>query len=106
MKFTPSILLPVSIILTQLSAWSTADAAQAGSAPPFLVQLQQKYAHQETFLQAVQEMYLSLEPLFNHPDEELRDKYIKAFQMLTEPERTISFRVPWEDDNGVLHINR
>lgn len=105
MKITHSILLPVSIILAQLSARSTADAAQAPSAP-FLAQLQQKYAHQETFLQAVQEMYLSLEPLFNHSDEGLRDKYINAFQMLTEPERIISFRVPWEDDNGVLHINR
>lgn len=69
-----------------------------------LEDLQNKYAHQPTYLQAVQEMARSLEPLFQHPIN--GHQYQKAFKILTEPERIISFKVPWEDDDGVLHINR
>jgi glutamate dehydrogenase (NADP+) len=74
------------------------------TAAPFLHDIQTKYAHQPTFLQAVQEMANSLQPLFEH--ETKGPLYQKAFLILLEPERTISFKVPWEDDQGVLHINR
>ena len=70
----------------------------------FLNELRQKYKHQPTFLQAVDEMALSLLDLFE--DAEKGDFYKKAFLAMTEPERTISFRVPWMDDQGELHINR
>ena len=46
----------------------------------------------------------SLQPLFDH--ETKGALYQKAFLILLEPERVISFKVPWEDDQGVLHINR
>lgn len=70
----------------------------------FLADLERKYSHQPTFLQSVQEMALSLLPLFDDPDN--GSFYRRAFIAMTEPERVIAFRVPWEDDNGVLHFNR
>mmetsp|Transcript_4889 Transcript_4889/g.7418 ORF Transcript_4889/g.7418 Transcript_4889/m.7418 type:complete len:510 (-) Transcript_4889:206-1735(-) len=70
----------------------------------FLHDLRTKYSHQPTFLQAVEEMALALEPLFLDPDK--GDFYKRAFAAMAEPERLISFRVAWMDDNGVLQINR
>lgn len=55
------------------------------------------------FHQAVWEVLQSLTPVVSaHP------KYIKEgiLESLVEPERIIKFRVPWEDDNGEVHINR
>jgi hypothetical protein len=69
-----------------------------------LADLRKKYPHQPTFLQAVEEMALSLQSLFTDPKE--GEFYQRAFLAMTEPERTISFRVPWEDDAGVMHFNR
>ncbi len=55
------------------------------------------------FLQAVQEVLESLEPLCAaHPEYE-KSGVIEAF---VEPERFISFRIPWYDDNGKLQVNR
>lgn len=62
--------------------------------------LHQKYHHQPLFLQAVQEMILSIKDLLEDP------LYCQAFAIITEPERTISFRVTWMDDRGTLQINR
>ncbi len=55
------------------------------------------------FHQAVLEVLISLEPfLSTHPEYE-KSGVIEAF---VEPERFITFRVPWYDDNGNLQINR
>ena len=55
------------------------------------------------FLQAVEEVLESLEPVIDqHP--EFIEKGVMA--SLVEPERIIKFRVPWLDDNGKVHINR
>ncbi len=62
-----------------------------------------KHPHEPTFLQAVDEMSLSLAPLFNHPSK--GTYYQHAFRIMLEPERIISFKVPWTDDNGNLQIN-
>lgn len=70
----------------------------------FLEDLRKKYSHQPTFLQAVEEMAMALLPLFR--DEKDGKFYQRAFLALTEPERTISFKVPWEDDKGNIQINR
>lgn len=58
----------------------------------FLDDLRSKYSHQPVFLQAVEEMAVAVEPLFHGDD---GDFYRKAFLYLTEPERMISFHVPW-----------
>lgn len=66
-----------------------------------LQDLKKNYAHQPTFLQAVTEMAISLEDLL-----ETDSFYKQAFLVMTEPERTISFRVPWMDDQGQMRHNR
>lgn len=70
----------------------------------FLNDLRRKYSHQPVFLQSVEEIALSLLPLFEDPKQGAF--YQRAFVAMTEPERTISFRVSWEDDQGVTHFNR
>lgn len=70
----------------------------------FLDDLRSKYNHQPTFLQAVEEMAVALMPLFEDADQ--GDFYRRAFVAMAEPERSISFRVPWMDDNGQLQFNR
>jgi glutamate dehydrogenase (NADP+) len=70
----------------------------------FLDELREKYSHQPVFLQSVEEIALSLLPLFDDPIDGAF--YKRAFVAMTEPERTISFRVPWEDNQGQLHFNR
>ena len=58
---------------------------------------------EKEFHQAATEILLTLEPVINaHPE------YEKAalLERFTEPERTVLFRVPWVDDNGVVHVNK
>jgi glutamate dehydrogenase (NADP+) len=71
---------------------------------PFLKDLRTKYSNQPTFIQAVEEMAISLEPLFN--DNRKGEFYKRVFLVLAEPERILNFRVPWMDDEGNLHFNR
>ncbi|MBR1810441.1 MAG: NADP-specific glutamate dehydrogenase [Clostridia bacterium] len=55
------------------------------------------------FIQTVEEVLTSLSPVFDaHPE------YIKANigERITEPERQIIFRVPWQDDEGNFRVNR
>ncbi|OKL37518.1 NADP-specific glutamate dehydrogenase [Domibacillus mangrovi] len=55
------------------------------------------------FHQAVQEIFESLTPVFAK-----NPKYIQhnILERMVEPERIISFRVPWVDDNGNVRVNR
>ncbi len=62
-----------------------------------------KNANEPEFLQTVEEVLTSLEPVINaHPEYEK----VALLERMTEPERVIEFRVPWEDDNGQVHVNR
>lgn len=56
---------------------------------------------QKEFHQAVEEVLMSLIPILK-----AEPKYQKVLPFIVEPERTITFRVPWEDDKGQMHINR
>lgn len=62
-----------------------------------------KNADQKEFLQAVEEVIVSLEPVIKD-----NPKYEKnaILERIVEPERIIIFRVPWTDDNGKIHVNR
>ncbi len=55
------------------------------------------------FHQAVKEVLDSLEPVIA-----IRPEYVEAniLGRIVEPERTIAFRVPWQDDRGKVHVNR
>jgi len=60
-------------------------------------------SHEPEFIQTVEEVLYSLEPMIEkHPE------YEKAglLERMVEPERVISFRVSWVDDNGTVHANR
>ena len=65
--------------------------------------LAQRNANEPEFLQAVREVLESIQPVVEkHPE------YEKAglIERLVEPERVISFRVPWVDDQGKVQVNR
>ena len=55
------------------------------------------------FHQAVREVLTSLAPVCNKHPELITEGIMDS---LVEPERTIKFRVPWEDDQGNIHVNR
>ena len=60
-------------------------------------------AEQKEFLQAIEEVLESLEPVVAARPELEKNGLIER---LVEPERTIIFRVPWVDDAGKVHVNR
>ncbi len=64
----------------------------------------EKNSTEKEFLQALQEVLTSLEPIILE-NEETYKKY-SLLERLTEPERIISFRVSWVDDNGKVQVNR
>ena len=58
---------------------------------------------EKEFHQAVREDLETLTPVLeNHPE------YVKAkiLDRIVEPERAVTFRVPWQDDKGEIQINR
>ena len=62
-----------------------------------------KNAHEKEFLQAVTEVFGSLETVIA-----AEPKYEKnaILERIVEPERVIQFRVPWVDDQGNYRVNR
>ena len=60
-------------------------------------------AHEAEFLQAVKEFLNTLEPVFEKHPEYIEENILAR---ITEPERIISFRVPWVDRNGKVQVNR
>ena len=66
-------------------------------------EVEQRNAGEPEFLQAVLEVLESLEPVV-----EQDPKFEKAgvIERMVEPERMISFRVPWVDDKGQVQVNR
>ena len=65
--------------------------------------LQKNHPNEPEFLQAVDEVFESLQHVVDkHPEWEeagLMERFV-------EPERIIIFRVPWVDDNGKVQVNR
>ncbi len=56
------------------------------------------------FHQAVREVLNSLKVVIDKNEEEYRK--LSILERLVEPERIISFKVPWIDDNGTVQINK
>ena len=65
--------------------------------------VKKRNAGEPEFIQAVTEVFVSLEPVV-----EKRPDLVEAgvFERIVEPERQIIFRVPWVDDNGKTQVNR
>jgi len=65
--------------------------------------VEKRDGHESEFLQAVREVFESLELVVDkHPEWE-KTGLIERF---VEPERVVEFRVPWVDDQGVTRVNR
>jgi glutamate dehydrogenase (NADP+) len=65
--------------------------------------LKEKNPGETEFIQAATEVLQSLESVLDvHP--EYRDAAL--LERIVEPERTITFRVPWTDDQGKVRVNR
>ena len=62
-----------------------------------------KDEYEVEFNQAVKEVLTSLEPVIEK-HKEFQD--VSLLERLVEPERTITFRVPWVEDNGKVQVNR
>lgn len=67
-------------------------------------QVAAKNPHEPEFCQAVKEVLDSIEPAIVANEQKYRDAAL--LERLVEPERTVSFRVPWIDDNGTVRVNR
>jgi len=66
-------------------------------------QVEARDAHEPEFLQAVREVFDSLEYIVDkHPEWEANG----LLERFVEPERVVEFRVPWVDDAGKVQVNR
>ena len=65
--------------------------------------LKKKSAHEPEFLQAVEEVLESLEPVV---EADPRYEQQNIIGRIVEPERVVMFRVPWVDDSGKVQVNR
>ena len=68
-----------------------------------LDELKAKSAHEPEFLQAVEEVLESLEPVV---EADPRYEQQNIIGRIVEPERVVMFRVPWVDDAGKVQVNR
>lgn len=74
-----------------------------GYAQQVLDDLKAKYPWEKEFIQAATEILESLTLIVDK--DPIYAKH-KILERIVEPERVISFKVPWEDDKGEIHINR
>jgi len=68
-----------------------------------LNEVRAKNAHESEFIQTVEEVLPTLKPVLEKFPEYMEKNLLAR---LVEPERQIMFKVPWEDDNGDVHVNR
>lgn len=67
-----------------------------------LSSLEAKHPGENEFLQAVKEVLVSIEDVYNeHPEFEKN----RIIERLVEPDRIFTFKVPWVDDRGQIQVN-
>ena len=67
-----------------------------------MTRLEMKHPGESEFLQAVKEVLVSIEEVYNrHPEFEKA----AIVERIVEPDRVFTFRVPWTDDKGQVHVN-
>lgn len=65
-------------------------------------ELERKYPGEKEYIQAVKEVLVTIEEEYNkHPE---FDK-AKIVERIVEPDRMFTFKIPWVDDQGEIHIN-
>ena len=65
--------------------------------------VKQENQYETEFLQAVEEVFASLVPVFEAYPQYMEENLLER---MVEPERVVSFRVPWVDDKGKVQVNR
>ncbi len=68
-----------------------------------LASVKARNGHEGEFLQAVDEVLVSLEPVVNQMPEIQKHSILER---MVEPERVIMFRIPWVNDAGKVCVNR
>ncbi|XP_042402959.1 NADP-specific glutamate dehydrogenase-like isoform X1 [Zingiber officinale] len=76
-------------------------ALMSKSASSILESVLRRDPHEVEFIQSVQEVVHSLEPVLLK-----NSQYVHILERLLEPDRVLIFRVPWVDDRGEVHVNR
>ena len=67
-----------------------------------MARLEAKHPAEREYLQAVHEVLLSVEDIYNqHPEFEKA----RIIERLVEPDRIFTFKVPWVDDKGDIQVN-
>jgi len=68
----------------------------------FMQNLERRHPGEAEYLQAVREVLISIKDVYDqHPEFERKS----LLERLVEPERIITFRVPWVDDQGKVQVN-
>jgi glutamate dehydrogenase (NADP+) len=67
-----------------------------------MTDLEKKHPGEVEYLQAVREVLESVEEIYN---ENPQFEAASIVERIVEPERILTFRVPWVDDNGKVHVN-
>jgi glutamate dehydrogenase (NADP+) len=67
-----------------------------------LIELEKKHPGEAEYLQAVKEVLESIEEIYN---ENPQYESAKIVERIVEPDRIFTFKVPWIDDNGEVHVN-
>ena len=65
--------------------------------------LKAKHPHEPEFLEAAKRILESLDPIVSKNEDVYRKNAL--LERFVEPERIVTFRVPWTDDQGVNHVN-
>jgi len=64
--------------------------------------LKEKCPWEKEYIQSVSEVFKSITPIL---DSNMEYQNNRILEQLVEPDRSISFRVPWKDDQGRIQIN-
>ena len=64
--------------------------------------LEKKHAGEVEYLQAVKEVLESVEEVYN---ENPKFEAANIIERIIEPDRIITFKVPWVDDSGKVQVN-
>ncbi|HPG33405.1 MAG: NADP-specific glutamate dehydrogenase [Lentimicrobiaceae bacterium] len=67
-----------------------------------MTDLEKKHPGEVEYLQAVREVLESIEDIYN---ENPQFETASIIERIVEPDRILSFKVPWVDDNGKVHVN-
>ena len=68
-----------------------------------LEKAEEQYKNEPEFLQTVEEVLTSLEPVIKKNEKEYRKQAL--LERIIVPERIVQFRVPWVDDKGQVQVN-